>query len=60
MVELSKIIRCDKCRYAIYIKDRFTGNMRIFCGNELDILDNYGNETLMCDVQGGCEFGIRQ
>ena len=62
MSDLTKCIPCSECKFAIYQPhDIFTGKPRYFCGNDILEIDEYGDQTLLCDiVGGGCEFGIRK
>lgn len=62
MSDLTKCIPCSECIFAIYQPhDIFTGKPRYFCGNDILEIDEYGDQTLFCDiVGGGCEFGIRR
>ena len=62
MGDLTKCIPCSECKFAIYQPhDIFTGKPRYFCGNDILEIDEYGDQTLLCDIVGGeCEFGIRK
>jgi hypothetical protein len=61
MNNLSKMIFCRECEFAIYIKhDIFTGKERYHCGKGVCRLDEWGNEWLFTDDYGGCEFGKRK
>ena len=64
MGELSTrtVIPCNECEYSIYKEhDPFTGKPRWFCGNEIWVIDSFGDSSLACDHNvGGCEFGKRK
>lgn len=53
------VIHCCECEYAIYqSRDPFTGKPRWFCGNDIELVDTFGDGELACDNNiGGCEFG---
>jgi len=72
--ELTKVIRCDQCRFAEPFIDPFTGKHRLQCGNNIWAVDAIGGYAegadptlwgdvtweLMSDRFGGCEFGKRK
>lgn len=60
MNDLSKMIFCHECRYAIRVNDRFTGKDRWHCGQNIAAIGEFGDEILLSDMYGGCEFGDRK
>ena len=72
--ELTKVIRCDQCRFAKPFIDPFTGKPRLQCGAGIEAVDAIGGYKegadpnlwgdvtweLMSDRFGGCEFGERK
>ena len=72
--ELTKVIRCDQCRFAEPVIDPFTGKPRLICGAGIEAVNAIGGYKegadpnlwgdvtweLMSDRFGGCEFGERK
>lgn len=59
VIKKHEFVSCSECAKAIFVpKDIFTGKPRYFCGDNIWAIDKaYGDQTLMCDFYGGCEFG---
>lgn len=62
MSTLTNCVPCPQCIFAIYEpRDIFTGKPRYFCGKGICEIDEYGDQTLFCDiVGGGCQEGIKR
>lgn len=72
--ELTKVIRCDQCRFAKPFIDPFSGKPRLYCGAGIEAVNAIGGYKegtdpnlwgdvyweLMSDRFGGCEFGERK
>lgn len=72
--EITRIVRCDQCRFAEPFIDPFTGKPRLQCGAGIEAVDAIGGYAegadpnlwgdvcweLMSDRFGGCEFGERK
>ena len=56
MNNLSKVIRCEICKFAIHQKDPFTGQINYYCGKEKTFeVGGFGDEMVM--MNSGCEDG---
>lgn len=72
--EITRIVRCDQCRFAEPFIDPFTGKPRLQCGAGIEAVNAIGRYKegadpnlwgdvyweLMSDRFGGCEFGERK
>ena len=60
VIKKRDFVSCSECAKAIYVsKDIFTGKPRYFCWDNILAIDEYGDQILMCDFYGGCDFGER-
>lgn len=72
--EITRIVRCDQCKFAEPFIDPFTGKPRLLCGAGIEAVNAIGGYKegadpnlwgdvtweLMSDKFGGCEFGERK
>lgn len=72
--EITRIVRCDQCKFAEPFIDPFTGKPRLLCGAGIEAVNAIGGYKegadpnlwgdvtweLMSDRFGGCEFGERK
>lgn len=72
--EITRIVRCDQCKFAEPFIDPFTGKPRLLCGAGIEVVNAIGGYKegadpnlwgdvtweLMSDRFGGCEFGERK
>ena len=56
MEDLSKVIRCEVCKFSVSKKDPFTGRTNYYCGKGNTIeFGGFGDEMVM--MNSGCEDG---
>ena len=59
MNEITKVIRCEVCKFSQSFIDPFNGKKRYACGlNQTIEVGGFGDEALMMD--NGCENGERR